>query len=178
MNLNIVNAVLFQLGWFACVFGGDLNALIWTIPYLILHFSCITTLRGEWKFVVAVAAIGIAVDSLNLAAGIFAVEGPMLFPIWLACLWLLFATFIPHGLSWLSGRPVLAALFGAVGGSMSYLAGIKIGVASTDNLSLAMVVWATQWAIMLPLALAAAQRWLVEPQQARAGAGQHAGVNS
>lgn len=165
MNLNIVNAVLFQLGWFACVLGGNLNALIWTVPYLALHFSCISRFRNEWVFVSVFAALGITLDSLAMAGGIFSIPGNLPFPIWLACLWLMMGTFIPHGLSWLLGRPLLATAFGAIGGCLSYYAGIRLGVAQTDKLPLALAFWAVQWGLLVPMALAAAQRWLIEPAQ-------------
>ncbi len=165
MNPNLANAILFQLGWFACVLGGNLLAVLWTVPYLVAHFVYISRLRGEWLFVAGLAALGITVDSLAMAAGIFSIPGSLPFPLWLACLWVLFGTFIPHGLSWLSGRPLLATAFGAVGGCLSYYAGVRLGLAQTDNLPLALTFWAIQWAIIIPAALAVAQRWLIDPVQ-------------
>lgn len=165
MNLNIVNAILFQLGWFACVLGGNLNAVVWIIPYLALHFSCFSRFKGEWMFVLGFAALGITLDSLAMNAGIFAIPGSLPFPIWLACLWIMMGTFIPHGLSWLIGRPLTATVCGAVGGCLSYYAGIRLGIARTDNLPLALGFWAVQWGLLVPMALAAAQRWLIEPER-------------
>jgi hypothetical protein len=165
MNPNLANAILFQLGWFACVLGGNLLAIIWTVPYLVAHFTYISRLRGEWLFVAGLAVIGITVDSLAMAAGIFSIPGNLPFPLWLACLWVMIGTFIPHGLSWLAGRPVLATAFGAVGGCLSYYAGVRLGLAQTENLPLALTFWAIQWALIIPAALAVAQRWLIAPLQ-------------
>lgn len=163
MNPNLANAILFQLGWFACVLGGNALALVWTVPYLITHFTYISRLRGEWLFVIGLAALGITMDSLAMAAGLFSIPGALPFPIWLACLWVMIGTFIPHGLSWLAGKPVLAIAFGAVGGCLSYYAGIRLGLAQTDNLPLALTFWAIQWGIIIPAALWVAQRWLLNP---------------
>jgi hypothetical protein len=160
LKRNLVNAVLFQLGWFACVIGGDIIALLWTVPYLILHFLYISTQGKEWQFVLFVAVLGSILDAAAIAAGMFSVSSALPLPVWLICLWLLFGTLIPHGLSWLRGRSWLAALFGAIGGSMSYIAGVRLGAASTDNLMVSSLIWATQWALLLPLLLAIAERWL------------------
>jgi hypothetical protein len=156
---NLLNAALFQLGWLICVLGGNLAAIAFTLPYLLFHFRFISGNHREIVFVALIAGIGMLLDAANIASGIFSVPGTA-FPLWLACLWLLFATLVPHGLRWLSGRPLLAAGFGAIGGSMSYLAGIELGVASSDHIALALATWATQWAVIVPLALALSNSWL------------------
>lgn len=161
----IINGILFQLGWFMCVLGGNVYALIWLLPYLYVHFRYISQSPGEWLFVFAVTTLGISLDSVALHVGIFSIPGNPVFPLWLACLWVLFATAIPHCLSWLQGRPAAAALFGALGGSMSYLAGIKLGAARSDNTSIAVIYWAVQWAVLLPGLLLLASHIPAVPQR-------------
>lgn len=163
MTRLIANALLFQLGWFVCVLGGNKLALAWICPYLLFHFYYVSQTRREWLFLLAVTAIGVSLDSVALKIGMFSLPGNGFFPIWLVCLWICFATLIPHGLSWLQGRPVLAALFGAVGGSLSYAAGIKLGAANSINTNAAIIYWAAQWAILLPSLLFVAKWWLVPP---------------
>lgn len=151
-----VNALLFQLGWFICVLGGSTAALLFTIPYLVFHFGWYSELKGEWRYTLIVLALGLALDSLNLAFGVFETDSG--FPIWLACLWILLATLLPHGLHWLRYRPLLAATLGAIGGMASYNAGILMGVAETENLTLSRIIWMAQWCVLIPGLLIATDR--------------------
>jgi hypothetical protein len=43
------------------------------------------------------------------------------------CLWIVFATTLGHSLRWLMNRPVAAAVAGAIGGPLAYLAGGRLG---------------------------------------------------
>ena len=51
-------------------------------------------------------------------------------PYWMLSLWIVFATTLNHSLRWLMNRPVAAALAGAIGGPLAYLAGAKLGALS------------------------------------------------
>jgi hypothetical protein len=90
-------------------------------------------LRTSGK-ILAAAAIGYAVDSGLFALGYFVLRTPEgnevsanLAPLWLAFLWVGFATTLTGALSWLSSRPVLTLTLGAVAGPVSYLAGASFG---------------------------------------------------
>lgn len=146
-----VNAVLFQIGWFICVLGGDLPALAFTAFYLLFHFGWYSQLKGEWLYTVVIASAGVILDSFNLWLGVF--SSPEGFPLWLLCLWILVATVVPHGLYWLRCRPLLAIAFGAIGGAGSYTAGIQLGAASSENLFLSQLIWLVQWGVLFPLLL-------------------------
>ena len=75
-------------------------------------------------------------------------------PLWIAALWMAFATLIQPSMSWLQGRSVLASFFGAVVAPMSYLA-----VAKLNALRLSEPAWislsaiAVVWSIAMPCAL-------------------------
>ena len=159
-----VNAVLFQVGWFVCVIGGNFAALAYTTIYLLFHFGWYSQLKGEWRYTVAIASTGIVLDSCNLWLGVF--SSPEGFPLWLACLWLLVATVIPHGLYWLRARPLLAIACGAIGGAGSYTAGIQLGAASSENLFASQLIWLAQWAVLFPVLLKACD-WIPGNQQAQ-----------
>lgn len=159
LSRPVVNAVLFQFGWFACVLGGNVVAGAFLLPYLLVHFGWVSRLRGEWLYTIAVAVTGFGFDWLLSQAGVFKLAEPG-FPVWLAALWVLFATLVPHGLRWLQGRYWLAAALGAAGGASSYAAGISLGVASADVPWLAYTVWAAEWALLMPLLVLAAERLL------------------
>lgn len=150
-----LNALLFQLGWFACVLGGTAVAQVFLPLYLLVHFTWIASDRREWRFTALVVVLGTSLDAIAVSAGVFAFEGSSVLPFWLVALWVLFATLVPHGLSWLQGRPWLAAATGAAGGTLSYVAGLRLGVAEAPVLPLAVGWWAIQWAVLLPSLLLA-----------------------
>lgn len=155
------NAALFQLGWFACVLGGDGVALAALLLLLPAHAVLTGTDWREWRLLLLVALTGLATDSLLALAGIFTFERPSagLIPLWLLCLWVLFATTLRHSLAWLRPRPGLAALFGAVAGPLSYLAGSELApVTLAQPLALTLSVLALVWGVLFPLLLVVSVR--------------------
>jgi len=74
---------------------------------------------------------GILVDSVYPAAGIVAYASPWpsasLAPGWLVVMWLNLALTMNHSLRWLRRRYWLAAVFGGIGGGLSYWAGGHFG---------------------------------------------------
>jgi hypothetical protein len=73
-------------------------------------------------------------------------------------MWALFATTLNLSMSWLKGRPWLAAAFGAVGGPLAYVAGRKLGGVEMNEPALALLVQGLGWAVMMPLLLRLAAR--------------------
>ena len=109
-------------------------------------------------------AIGTAADTLQIAVGVlhFPIGSVVdwLPPPWMTVLWIQFAATFHYGLRWLKGRPVTAALFGAVGGPIAFAAGSRLDVVAfhaavwPSLLSLAIVC-----AVVMPLLLAIASRY-------------------
>jgi len=64
MKKILINLILFQLGWFFCVLGGDLYALVYLPIALLLHQCLVLTDRGEWWLILAVAIVGSCWDVL------------------------------------------------------------------------------------------------------------------
>ena len=88
MLKNLANAGLFQLGWFACVLGGNSLWLVLAGAALFTHLLWISRSMAEVRLVAVVCLLGTAVDSLLLNAGVFEFrqEG-ILIPFWLMLLW-------------------------------------------------------------------------------------------
>ncbi len=127
----------------------------------------------EALLVAAAATVGLAWDSALVALGLMSYPSgnfaPGLAPHWIIAMWALFATSLNLSMSWLKGRPRLAALFGAVGGPMAYLAGERLGGLEMPDPVLALAVQAVGWAIILPLLTRLATRLNgFEPAPARA----------
>jgi hypothetical protein len=154
MNKNIANALLFQLGWFACVLGGDFVAFTATLLVLVLHKLFFVNSRAEWYLIVIAGFIGLIVDNLIAMQGILVFESPSLFniPVWLACIWVLFATTLNHSLAWLKNRYLAASALGAISAPMSYLAGSKLtAVTLAEPAMTSLMIIGACWAIMLPI---------------------------
>jgi len=118
--LKLQNAILFQITWFACVFGSA-NVIVDT-AWIHLDFF-------HYKQHLPHSAIA---------------------PIWIIALWIAFALSINHSLTWLNTHPVLPALMGLIGAPLSYWAGQRIGaIRFTENPPLALSCLAITWAVVL-----------------------------
>ncbi|MDB2384661.1 DUF2878 domain-containing protein [Endozoicomonas sp.] len=124
---SVVNALLFQAGWFACVLGGNTLALIATGLILIIHLSFITQWKKEREILAVTLLLGSAVDSFLGHIGVLIFNNNnLLLPLWLACLWLLFSTTLRHCLIWTEHYRLAGALVGAIAGPLSYYAGTQL----------------------------------------------------
>ena len=67
-------------------------------------------------------------------------------------LWINLAAGLRSALDWLSGRFVMAAIFGAVLGPVAYLAGEKLGALQLEkSLYLTIPAIALEWGLAMPL---------------------------
>lgn len=157
----LMNALLFQLGWFACVLSAAAH-VPWagsTLALLILlwHLTIGPARRGEWLLIGAAALVGIIVDSalarmgwLAFSSGVV-VEG--ISAHWMVALWMIFAATLHHSLSWLRTRLGLACVLGALTGPLSYWAGDRLGALTMAPLDHGMAAVSVAWAIALPALL-------------------------
>ncbi|MDY7559015.1 DUF2878 domain-containing protein [Pseudomonas sp. CCC3.2] len=153
MRKRLANALLFQIGWFACVLGGNSLWLLLAGVVLAVHLLWISSWRTEGPLVVSVALIGTLIDSLLLKSGVFsfASEG-LLIPLWLMVLWAVLATTLNHCLDWTATPWWRASVLGAIGGPMSYYAGSKMaGVYLPLGLWPSMLLLGIIWAVLFPL---------------------------
>jgi hypothetical protein len=131
---RIVNLVLFQLGWCACVFGAAWNlqglGVGIGLGLLGMHLWLARDRSLQVKLAISTAGIGLVLDSAQMAAGIFTFPRGLIVvglpPPFMTVLWLLFATTFRYGMRWLSGRYSFSALFGLLGSPISFLAGERL----------------------------------------------------
>jgi hypothetical protein len=149
----LVYATLFQLGWLAAVLGGDLPGLMALMPMLICYGWWFCRDARGWLFLLAAAAMGIVIDSLLIAAGVLVnANGNAYLPLWLACIWLMFASCLSHVFSWLHERLFWASLLGAVFAPLSYWSGVQLGsMAFGFSVWTSLLVFAGIWALLMPL---------------------------
>ncbi|MAG65472.1 MULTISPECIES: DUF2878 domain-containing protein [Pseudomonas] len=149
----IANAVLFQLGWLACVLGGNSYWLAVPAAALLVHFFWTSSWAAEGKLVVSVMLAGAALDSFLLQLGVLEFrDQDTLVPLWLAVLWALLGTTLNHCLGW-TAKPIWrAVLLGAVGGPLSYLAGARLAdVGLPLGTTTTLVLLGCIWALVMPV---------------------------
>jgi hypothetical protein len=162
----VVNFVLFQVAWFACVLGGA-YMLPWVGPLAVAgvvawHLWTSEQRTAEAKLLLAAAVTGAVFDSLLVAAGWLVYPSgqvhALLAPYWIVAMWVAFATTFNVSLNWLKGRDLLGAAFGAVGGPLAYYAGAKLGGVSFADFGVGMIALAIGWGVMMPLLMRLADR--------------------
>ena len=156
-----VNIFSFYLGWFACVLAAARD-LPWVGTAVALLLITLHLWRRAWpapelRLILLSGVVGLALDSLPVALGL--VDYPSgtvvvnFAPYWIVALWMLFATTLNSSLRWLQGRPLLAALLGAVAGPLAYYSGAQLGGMALLEPLPALLVLALGWSLALPLLL-------------------------
>ena len=166
MNV-VVNFVLFQVGWFACVLGGA-NGLPWVGPVVVgliaaFHLVRVPDARVEGTLLLIAALIGAVFDSFLVGRGWLEYPSgqlsPGTAPYWIVAMWVAFAMTLNISLDWLKRSRLLAVAFGAVGGPLAFIAGSKLGGVTFIDQTAALIALSVGWAVLTPLLLALARRW-------------------
>ena len=175
MTQALVSFAAFQLCWFACV-GGAARGIPWAGPlavaaYAAVHLRTIPAggqrTRQAWALGLA-GALGYAADSALVLAGVLTFPPHAVFgwpsTAWMVALWVLQAATIRGVMSWMQGRFTLAAVVGATGGPLAYLAGERMGAAALGpSHAAALAVIAVEWAFAMPALV-----WLEQRARGRA----------
>ena len=159
MKPLVINLTLFKAGWLAAVLtaAATLPALGTAAIAVVIaiHLYRSDQRRAEIRLLGASALIGIVWESVLVQAGILSyttgVFAAGVAPYWIVAMWLLFATTLNVGMRWLRRNWMVAAVAGAVGGPLSFLAGQKAGAVVFTNPVTALVVISAGWAVILPL---------------------------
>lgn len=156
----LLNAVGYQAVWLACALGAARGALGMALLALPV-FAAITltyggSTRADLRYVSLVLPVGWALDSFLLASGVLSYATPWpldsIAPAWIVAIWAAFALTLNHSLSFLTGRPGMSAVLGAVGGPLAYLAAARLGAVRFElPLPWALLALSAAWAAVLPL---------------------------
>jgi len=169
MNKPLVNAILFHIVWVVCIQGSNELAALATLLFLVVHGVFFIKNPTEWVLIIGVASVGTALDSVILNLGFFEFFGKSEFvfdktavslaPVWLACLWLSFATTINHSFYWLHNRlPILFVICLCII-PFSYFVGARVSGSTIQSpLFTALFAEALQWVFVFPTALMAAKK--------------------
>lgn len=156
-----INGILFNVAWLACVLGGNQIAIIAALLMLAIHLAYISDVPQELFFIAAVSVFGFSLDNILFITNVLVnPEGAGLAPIWLLSLWLCFATTLNHCFRFLHYRLGLAAILGAISGTLSYFTGVRLsGVEFGVELPVVIVVLFVEWLIVFPLLIWGAQKF-------------------
>lgn len=158
----IVNFVIFQISWFACVLGAangmPWQALIFVLVVILLELLLTkANLKNEMILITTVGIIGATFDQLILNHQLLAYASHgwsnAIVPIWIIALWIGFASTLNVSLRWLRDYPKSAFLFGAIGGPLAYLAAEKLGAVQLLITPNSIIALAIGWGILMPVLL-------------------------
>jgi hypothetical protein len=159
-----LNFLLYNLTWVVAVVGASkgqpLLGPIVAGAFVVIH---LLILKDHWKnelqFIIATVLIGSLLDSPLSRYGyvVFNAPDPSIvgsYPIWMSSLWAGFAATLSLSLSWMKGRYLIGALFGAIGGPASLYAGVRLGAANFQGDELNILLFsAFEWSIAIPVVL-------------------------
>jgi Protein of unknown function (DUF2878) len=163
----VTNALLFQLGWLACVLGaahgrpwiGPLAA----VPIIAWHLARAGRPRPELALIAGAILLGTLFETLLVQSGWVRFSAGALIegtaPCWMVALWAIFATTLNVSLRALRAHPGFAAILGAIGGPFAYFSGARLGALSFAAAGPALGAIALGWAVLTPLMLLAARRF-------------------
>ena len=163
----IINAVLFQVGWFACVLGAARQApwigLVAVAAIAAWHIVHAEERGREIRLLLLAAAMGALFETLLVQIGWLRFDAGVwlagVAPAWMIALWANFATTLNVSLRPLRGRLGLAAILGAIGAPIAYFGGSRLGALELTDLTPALAAVGAGWLLLTPLLFIAARRF-------------------
>ncbi|MEO6518055.1 MAG: DUF2878 domain-containing protein [Pseudoxanthomonas sp.] len=158
---NGLNFIGSQLLWLLAV-GGAAHAKPWLGPLACMLFAMLQLsprfrARGDVSLMLLALPVGLVVDTTMAASGLLRYASPLphpgIAPVWILALWMGFALTFNHSLAYVLRRPLLAVLFGAVGGPLSYWIASRTwaAVQFTDCLPSVLLPLAALWGAAMGL---------------------------
>ncbi|MGB5258377.1 MAG: DUF2878 domain-containing protein, partial [Woeseiaceae bacterium] len=127
-----------------------------------VHIARSEDRQHEIRLLALAAVIGLFWESALVSAGLvqYGTQSllPGIAPFWIVAMWVLFATTLNVGMRWLRKSAIVAALAGAIGGPLSFVAGEKAGAVTFPDASTALFAIGLGWAVFLPLLVRFASR--------------------
>ena len=150
----ILNIVLLNVLWFACVLGAS-NGLLWPAVACLFVLLMVTYIyedinKKDFQVIVFSLLFGGIIDGFLHASGLLVYASPFhqlsyLPPVWILFLWIGFAASIKIGMKWFLDNPILGVLVMTIGSPLSYFSASKLGAVQFGNMPDAMIVIALGW---------------------------------
>jgi hypothetical protein len=163
----VVNVVVYQCAWFACVLSAAAHrpgiGIAVAGAAVLLHLYVAPSPRRELTLILLAALAGTIFESLLGASGWVRSSPTLLLgsvlPVWMVALWAVFATTLNVSLRALRHRYLVSAAIAAVGAPLAYEAGAALGAMQWVEATPALLLVAGGWAVLLPLLMRTAQRF-------------------
>ncbi len=166
----VLNVLAFDALWTLSLLGAGTWWWWWapsaTLASFALQLRGSPSPRREAVIVLLGSALGLALDVLSNRLGLFQYHSgfSIEFVLVFAALWINFGTTLRPSLSWMWRRPLLAACLGALAAPPAYWIGSKLGAITLHEPSWRTLAFAAaQYAILLPLWMLLADRWINAP---------------
>ncbi len=152
----------FYAGWLACVMGAaDGNPFMGPAVVaiiVILNWRMQIISRPDIYLALFSIPLGMLLDSALSSIGVFSYQSPLpmtwLSPPWMVALWVNFAIIVRGPLGWMEEKYWLGAVFGALGGPLSYYAGLRLGgMTAFWSMESFLGIVALEWAVAMPVLL-------------------------
>ena len=154
---NLLNFLVFQIGWFVCVLFPGLPAVALTALFLVVHLVLVSQARfTELQFIGVGVVLGGLLDTLWFRTGVLGLYGAESVPAappWLIAIWAIFMTTLCHSLSWVATRKWLPFVLAPFAGSLAYWSASKLGVVTLPDLTFSLAAIALGWFLLFPLLL-------------------------
>ncbi|PSF12234.1 DUF2878 domain-containing protein [Marinobacter fuscus] len=154
---NLVNFVLFQCAWLACVLYPGLGSGLFALAVVVFHLAVISQQRSmELQFIGLGIVLGGLMDSLWFRIGVLGLDSGeeiILAPPWLIAIWAVFMTTLCHSLNWISAKRWLPFVLAPVAGPFAYWSAGQLGVVNLPGLFTSLLGMAAGWLILFPLLL-------------------------
>ena len=163
------NLLGYQASWLIAVVAAGQGTwwpgVVATVAFAAWQLATAPNREGALRALALALLAGVVIDGLLARAGVlrFAAAAPAFpsagAPLWILGLWLAFAMTLTRSLAFLQRRLALAAVFGAVGAPLAYLAAERgwQAVAFASPAWQAMLALSVAWALVLPLLAASAR---------------------
>lgn len=160
--LLILNSAIFYGAWIFTLIraeaGDPYTGALIILAVILFYLVMSKNRKKEALFFALVTLLGTGVDSIWTSSQLIYYKTgyscPNIAPLWISALWLLFAYACATSLYWLEKYPWLAALFGAVGGPLTYYGSFKLDVGDpVKPLPVVLGILAVAWFFLMPATL-------------------------
>ncbi len=155
--IGILNYVLFYLGWVACIYGAAIHepwmGYLTTLVAVPLFFYLSVHKKAVINTLIFTLMGGFILDTSFSYFKLIHYESQYYFgaPLWILCLYAIFATSIDSSLKWLQNRIWLAIPLGFISGPLSYRAAAEIGaITFLASPLLTLLLIGALWTVFLP----------------------------
>lgn len=163
-TLKLINFLLFQAGWLACVLLTNNWALLIAACVLAFHLTVVSARPApEARFILLGIVLGSLVDGLWFRSGVMQDgSGSAWTPLWLMAIWALFMTTLAHSLAWMHQKMWLPFVLAPVAGPFAYLAASKLNAVTLPEGTLSLAALAVGWLVVFPLLVSIQKRYFPE----------------